>query len=79
MDYQTKEVKMHDHNKDYSIIAFFEDQKPKKWQYVHKLNGISIYLNKNHSTWLYFNVYDRRSGQYLKRFKKNDYVPAFLE
>ena len=69
---------MSKHDKDYSIIAFFERQKPKKWEYVHKLNGIAVFLNKKHPTWLYFNVYDRRTGQYLKRFKKNDFVPAFL-
>ncbi|MEA4937345.1 MAG: hypothetical protein VB102_12015 [Paludibacter sp.] len=62
----------------YSIIVFLESGKPKKWQYVHKLNGMAMYLNKMHPTWQYFNVYDRRSGQYLKRFKRNDFVPDFI-
>jgi hypothetical protein len=63
---------------DYSVIAFFENQSPKKWQYVHKLNGLAMFLNQKHSSWTYFNVYNRRTGEYLKRFKKSDFVPAFL-
>ncbi|MEA4981649.1 MAG: hypothetical protein VB066_02920 [Paludibacter sp.] len=62
----------------YSIIVFFEREKPKKWENIEKLNGMAIHLNKKHPTWLYFNVYDRRTELYLKRFKKNDYVPAYL-
>lgn len=64
---------------DYSVIVFLENQnRPKKWQYVHKLNGFSMFLNKEHSTWEYMNVYDRRTRKYLRRFKKGDFVPPFL-
>lgn len=69
---------MSKHDRDYTIIAFLESGEPKKWEYVDKLNSIAMHLNKMHPTWKYFNVYDRRTAQYLKRFKKNDYVPAFL-
>lgn len=69
---------MAEHDRDYSIIVFFDHETPKKWQYVHKLNGMAMYLNKKHSNWIYFNVYNRRTGEYLKRFKKTDFVPAFL-
>lgn len=64
---------------DYSVIVFFENEtKPKKWQYVHKLNGFSMFLNKNHPEWAYMNVYDRRGGQFIKRLIKGNFIPAFL-
>lgn len=64
---------------DYSVIVFLRDQsKPKKWEYVQKLNGFSMFLNKKHPSWEYMNVYNRRTRQYLKRFKKNDFVPEFI-
>jgi len=65
---------------DYSVIVFLENQtKPKKWEFVHKLNGFSMFLNKKHSNWLYMNVYNRRSGQFMKQFKKGVFVPPFIE
>ncbi len=69
---------MSDIKNKYSVIVFLESDKPKKWEYVHKLDSIAMHLNKMHPTWLYFNVYDRRTGQYLKRFKKSDFIPAYL-
>ncbi|MBA4275309.1 MAG: hypothetical protein C0430_00900 [Flavobacterium sp.] len=64
---------------DYSVIVFFENEpKPKKWNYVHKLNGFSMFLNKEHSSWAYMNVYERRTGKYLKRFHKGNFVPPFI-
>ena len=62
----------------YSVIVFFDSQNPKKWAYVHKLNVFALFLNGKHPEWLYFNVYDRQKGVFLKRFYKKDYVPAFL-
>lgn len=65
---------------DYSVIVFLENQtKPKKWTYVHKLNGFSMFLNKKHPTWKYMNIYNRRGGNFMKQIKKGDFVPAFLE
>ena len=65
---------------DYSVIVFLENQsKPKKWEFVHKLNGFSMHLNKEHSTWEYMNVYERRTGKFLKRLKKGSFIPAFIE
>ncbi|WP_199116637.1 hypothetical protein [Snuella sedimenti] len=65
---------------DYSVIVFFENQsKPKKWTYVHKLNGFSMFLSKNHPTWLYMNIYNRREATFMKQIKKGEFVPAFLE
>lgn len=64
---------------DYSVIVYLENEsKPKKWSFVHKLNGFSMFLNKDHPTWEYMNVYERRTRRFLKRFKKDDFVPAFI-
>ena len=64
---------------DYSVIVYLEnDNKPKKWSYVHKLNGFSMFLNTSHPTWSYMNVYERRTGKYLKRFYKGNFIPPFL-
>lgn len=64
---------------DYSVIVFFENEKkPKKWVYVHKLNGFSMFLDKKHPNWLYMNIYNRREGNFIKRIKKGEFVPAFL-
>jgi DMSO/TMAO reductase YedYZ heme-binding membrane subunit len=67
-----------EHKNDYSVIAFTETGETKKWQYVHKLNGFALFLTKQHPSWKYFNVYDRRTGQYLKRFYKGNFIPPFL-
>jgi hypothetical protein len=64
---------------DYTVIVFFEEgSKPKKWQYVHKLNGFAMFLNNSHSGWQYMNIYERRTGKYLRRFIKGNFIPAFL-
>ena len=65
---------------DYTVIVFLENEtKPKKWGYVHKLNGFAMFLSKQHPTWEYMNVYNRRTRQFMKRFKRGEYVPVFLE
>ncbi|MEN3323749.1 hypothetical protein VP395_08420 [Mariniflexile soesokkakense] len=65
---------------DYTVIVFLENEtKPKKWLYVNKLNGFSMFLSKNHPTWEYMNVYNRRSGLFMKQFRKGVFVPAFIE
>lgn len=66
------------HKDDYTCIAFYDTEKPKKWQYVHKLKGFADFLNSKHPGWKYFNVYDRRKGDFLKRFYPNSLVPEFL-
>lgn len=64
---------------DYSVIVFLENQdKPKKWNYVHKLNGFAMFLDKSHSSWEYMNVYNRRTGEYMKRFHKGNFIPPFI-
>ncbi len=65
---------------DYSVIVFLENEKrPKKWEYVHKLNGFAMFLDKKHSSWLYMNVYNRRSGQFMKQLKKGTFIPQTLK
>ena len=64
---------------DYSVIVFLENEtKPKRWTYVHKLNGFSMFLTQKHPTWLYMNVYERRSGKFIKQLKKGTFIPPFL-
>jgi hypothetical protein len=63
---------------DYTVVAFFDLEKPKKWSYVHKLNGFSMFLTKSHPNWKYFNVYSRRTGEYIKRFYRGAFIPEFL-
>lgn len=66
------------HKNDYTCIVYFPDGKPKKWTYVHKLNGFSLFLDKKHQSWTYFNVYDRRTGAYVRRFYRGNFIPYFL-
>jgi hypothetical protein len=65
---------------DYTVIVFFENsKKPKKWNYVHRLNGFSMFLSKSHPTWEYMNVYNRRTGDFMKRFVRGSFVPPTLK
>lgn len=71
---------MAEHKNDYTVIVYFEDkQKPKKWVYVHKLNGFSMFLDKKHPKWEYMNVYNRRTHEYIRRFYRYSLIPAFTE
>lgn len=63
---------------DYSCIVFFENERPKKWKYVHRLNGFAKFLDQKHRGWKYFNVYNRRQGEFLKRFYPGNSIPQFL-
>ena len=66
------------HKNDYSVIAFFDNQKPKKWAFVHKLSTFKRFLDQKHSEWTYINVYDRRNKTFLRRFHKDEELPDFL-
>jgi hypothetical protein len=60
---------------DYSIIVFDQDEKfLLKWTYVHGLYGAAQSLDKKYE-WKYFNVYNRRSGQYIGRYYRGGYIP----
>ena len=66
------------HKNDYSLVVFFQDGTPKKWQFVHNLNKFVSFLNEKHPNWKYVNVYERRTGKYLKRFYPGNNIPYFL-
>ena len=66
------------HKNDYSLVVFFQDGKVKKWQFVHNLNKFVSFLNQKHPHWKYINVYERRTGKYIKRFYPGNLIPYFL-
>lgn len=66
------------HKNDYTCIVYFNIGQFKKWTYVHNLSGFAQFLEKRHQSWVYFNVYDRRTGAYLKRFYRGNFIPYFL-
>jgi hypothetical protein len=65
------------HKNDYTVIAFYSDKNPLKWRFVHSIRSIVPLLNK-HGAWAYFNVYDRRTGKYLRRFYPSNVISTFL-
>jgi len=67
------------HKNDYSVIAFFPDRTVKKWNYVHRLDGFIKFLDKDFEHWLYVNVYDRRTREFLQQIKKGSVPPPFLK
>lgn len=69
------------HKDNYTCIVFFRDgaTTPKKWTYVHALNGFERFLSQKYSQWWYFNVYNRRTGDYLTRFYFGAPVPKFID
>lgn len=63
---------------DYTVIVFFVAITPKKWSYVHKIKGFVQFLDSKHPSWIYFNVYERRTGNFLKRFDKDSLIPNHI-
>lgn len=63
---------------DYTVIVFGIDFLPYKMVYVHNLYKLSLWLqtSKFHN-WHYMNVYNRRTGQYLTRFYKGNYIAPY--
>lgn len=67
------------HKNDYSCIFFLNDGKVFKMKYVHNLYNCSKWVeNHNLQGYKYFNVYDRRKGNFLRRFYRGNYIPAFI-
>ena len=64
--------------KMYECQVFFPTDFPKKWKYVTDLASFTQFLSKSHSTWKYFNVYEKGTKNYLKRFYPNTAVPKTL-
>jgi len=67
------------HKNDYSCVVFFENSNNvKKWTFVHNLTKFALFLSINHARWSYVNVYERRTGKYLRRYIKGNFIPAFV-
>ena len=64
--------------KIYACITFFPEGNVKRWKYVRDLKSFSDFLSKNHRSWKYFNVYDKGTKQYLKRFYPGNIIPKVL-
>lgn len=62
----------------YECQAFFPDTHPKRWKYVTDLKGFSGMLSRDHSSWRYFNVYEKETKKYLKRFYPGHVIPKVL-
>lgn len=62
----------------YACFAFFPDGSVKRWKYVTNLESFAAFLSKSHPTWKYFNVYDKGTKGYLKRFYTGNAVPKAL-
>lgn len=63
---------------DYSIIIFdLNNQQIAKMEFVDNLFKASQWLdNSKYRDWHYFNAYNRRSGMFLKRYYKGNFIPA---
>ena len=61
---------------DYSCVAYQGSQKVGFMKYVHKITDYVSYLDKEKVEWSVINVYSRRSGEFIKRFYKDDVIPA---
>jgi hypothetical protein len=66
------------HRNDYSVITFLSTGEVKKWKFVHALKGFKSFLDHKHPSWMYMNIYNRRTGEFLKRIGKDQQVPDFL-
>lgn len=64
--------------KMYACLAYFPSGEVKKWKYVRDMQSFAQFLSKSHATWKYFNVYDKGTKAYLKRFYPGNMVPKVL-
>lgn len=64
--------------KMYACFAFFPNGDVKRWKYVRNLKSFADFLTKDHSSWKYFNVYDKGTKQYIKRFYPGNVIPKVL-
>ena len=67
------------HKNDYTIIVFLPNNEVKKWAFVHHINKFEKFLSSNFSNWEYMNIYNRRTREFIKRIKKGETIPNFLE
>jgi hypothetical protein len=65
-------------SKMYACFAFFPDGSVKRWKYVSNLQSFGQFLSKSHPAWKYFNVYDKGSKAFAKRFYPSNVIPKVL-
>jgi len=64
--------------KMYECTVFFATGYPKTWKYVRDLKSFAEFLNRDHPLWKYFNVYEKGSKKYLRRFYFDNVIPKVL-
>ena len=62
----------------YACFAFFPNGEVKRWKYVTDLTSFMLFLSNKHSDWQYFNVYEKDTKKYLKRFYPGNFIPKTL-
>ena len=62
----------------YACIVFFDGTQPKRWKYVRDLKSFAQFLNKEHSSWKYMNVYAKGTKEFLKRLYPNSSISKTL-
>jgi hypothetical protein len=62
----------------YACIVFLANGEAKRWKYVRDLKSFSVFLSKAHPTWKYFNVYEKGTKTFLKRFYEGNIIPKVL-
>jgi hypothetical protein len=65
-------------SKMYECQAFFSSGYPKMWKYVTDLESFSKFLSRDHGEWKYFNVYEKGTKTFLKRFYPGNAIPKVL-
>lgn len=65
---------------DYTITIWNGRNRLGKMVFVHNLYAASLWLSNSRTyvSWTYINVYARRSGRYLGRFYKGNFIPAYF-
>jgi hypothetical protein len=65
-------------SKMYACFVFFPNGDVKRWKYVTNLESFGKFLSKDHPSWKYFNVYDKGTKQFVKRFYPGNSIPKVL-
>ena len=60
---------------DYSVSTYQGSKKGPSFPHVHKLSSLVKWLDQINIEWSVLNVYSRRSGDFLRRFYKDDMIP----
>jgi hypothetical protein len=65
---------------DYTVTIWNGSQYLGKMEYVHNLYAASLWLSasQRYATWTYINVYARRSGRYLSRLYRGNFIPPYI-